>query len=157
MSSSAAVKTNISPRLNAMPNPDTTQAKATGAPQGATGVPTPFDGDASLVEPGLSASPATSSTVGLENETVGMLTTFSSGLATWMDIFDFNLSYQRNVCRRALQSRLLLHCICAFVAKHLSLLPAGDVWQPIVSRYYGEVRSSCALPPNVASPLPTVE
>ena len=40
--------------------------------------------------------------------------------------------------RRALSSDLLLRCVCAFTAQHLSLLASGHIWRPIASRYYGE-------------------
>ncbi|RYO92461.1 hypothetical protein DL763_004688 [Monosporascus cannonballus] len=55
-----------------------------------------------------------------------------------MDIFDFQQTYQIEVSGRASYSDLLLRRICAFTAKHLSMLPSGDVWLPIASRYYGE-------------------
>ncbi|KAI0508535.1 hypothetical protein F5B22DRAFT_649830 [Xylaria bambusicola] len=113
---------------------------------------TSFGGDPPSAEPRLSTSPVTSVSVGLGNETAYLLHTFCSGLATWMDLFDFNLSYQRDVCRRALQSRLVLHCICAFVAKHLSLLPDGAMWQPIASCYYGEALQRLITALNLPGP-----
>lgn len=82
----------------------------------------------------------------LDDEKAHLLSTFRTGLATWMDIFDFEDTYQREVSRLALQSDLLLRCICAFTAKHLSLLASGDVWAPTASRYYGEV---CSFPPKL--------
>jgi hypothetical protein len=79
--------------------------------------------------------------VELNDESAFLLQTFSAGLATWMDVFDFDKTYERQVTRRALHSQLLIHCICAFTAKNLSLLSSGEVWDPISSRYYGEVCS----------------
>ncbi|KAL9117861.1 MAG: hypothetical protein Q9187_005599 [Circinaria calcarea] len=55
-----------------------------------------------------------------------------------MDLFDHTASYQRDVTRRVLVSELLLHCVCAFSAKHLSLLVSGEIWNPVAVRYYGE-------------------
>ncbi|KAJ5094842.1 hypothetical protein N7456_010703 [Penicillium angulare] len=75
---------------------------------------------------------------GLNDETVFLLETFRTGLATWMDIFDFQKTYEREVTKRALRSDILRLCICAFTAKNLSLLTPGEVWDSIASRYYGE-------------------
>jgi len=69
---------------------------------------------------------------------VYLLNAFRSGVATWMDLFDHGRSYQREVCRRALSSNLLLKCICAFTAKQLSSMASGDAWKPVASQYYGE-------------------
>jgi hypothetical protein len=64
-----------------------------------------------------------------------------------MDIFDHGCAYQREVLRTCLTSKLLLTSICAFTAKHLSLLrvPSGgnpDLnapdWAAAAARYYGE-------------------
>ncbi|KAI1323177.1 C6 zinc finger domain protein [Xylariaceae sp. FL0255] len=77
-------------------------------------------------------------TVVLRDEAVRLLTIFRRGLATWMDIFDFNETYQRKVCQRAIHSYLILYSICAFTAKHISLLPSGGKWQQTASYYYGE-------------------
>ncbi|KAJ3562542.1 hypothetical protein NPX13_g8532 [Xylaria arbuscula] len=129
-----------------------TQALASEAPQKRSNLLTPFSGDTRAAETPLPASPAPSVTVILESETADMLAIFRSDLAVWMDIFDFSLSYQSSVCRRALQSRLLLHCICAFVAKHLSLLPAGEIWQPIAARYYGEALNQLITALDLSGP-----
>ncbi|KAI0401971.1 hypothetical protein F4802DRAFT_391674 [Xylaria palmicola] len=152
VASSAADETSISARRTVLPSPVTNQARAFQDPSGGLDLLTSSNGDTSAAEPRLSASPATSVSVGIGNETAHLLTTFCSGLATWMDIFDFNLSYQRDVCRRALQSRLVLHCICAFVAKHLSLFPAGEVWQPIASCHYGEALQQLITALNLSGP-----
>lgn len=78
--------------------------------------------------------------VDLDDEVVFLLNKFRAGLATWMDVFDFDKTYETEVLRRALHSDLLLRCICAFTAQHLSLLVSGEFWFPIASRYYGQVR-----------------
>ena len=67
-----------------------------------------------------------------------LLHTYSSGVATWMDLFDHSCTYQRVVPQRMLSSELLLYCICAFTSKHLSLLVSGEIWTPVAGRYYGE-------------------
>jgi Fungal specific transcription factor domain/Fungal Zn(2)-Cys(6) binuclear cluster domain len=92
----------------------------------------------SLPSPKATAPTPRSSFVNLNDEAVHVLNVFRSGLATWMDIFDHDCTYQREVGRRALSSELLGRCICAFTAKHLSLLASGEVWRPVASRYYGE-------------------
>lgn len=93
----------------------------------------------------LSQKPPLCTLVELNDESAFLLQTFSANLATWMDVFDFDKTYERQVTRRALQSQLLIDCICAFTAKHLSLLSSSDVWDPISSRYYGEVSLGCNL------------
>ena len=90
----------------------------------------------------LSPSPAIPSALPeLNDEIVHLFNIYRSGLSAWMDIFDFENTYQREVSRRAMHSELLLKCICSFTARHLSLLPSGEVWQPIAARYYGDVRN----------------
>ena len=91
----------------------------------------------------LSPSPAIpSALLELNDEMVHLFNIYRSGLSAWMDIFDFENTYQREVSRRAMYSELLLKCICSFTAKHLSLLASGEVWRPIAARYYGDVRNS---------------
>ena len=55
-----------------------------------------------------------------------------------MDLFDHTATYQRDVTRRVLESELLLRCVCAFTAKHLSLLASGEIWTAVAARYYGQ-------------------
>lgn len=74
----------------------------------------------------------------LNDERVHLLNVYRTGVATWMDIFDHNCTYQRQITARALSSELLLRSVCAFTAHHLSLLPSGHVWRPIASGYYGD-------------------
>jgi Fungal specific transcription factor domain len=74
----------------------------------------------------------------LSSEMVHLLNEFRQGMATWMDIFDHTCTYQREVCRLGLTSELLLRCICAFTAKRLCLLPFGEIWMPIATKYYSE-------------------
>lgn len=118
--------------------------------------PTPILELSTLATVGSSSSPPPPSTictppppalVDLDGEQAHLLNIYRLGLATWMDIFDFDNTYQREVTRRSLYSVLLLRCICGFTAKHLSLLPSGEIWRRVASRYYGEVReiiSPCA-------------
>ncbi|KAH7316926.1 hypothetical protein B0I35DRAFT_434242 [Stachybotrys elegans] len=76
--------------------------------------------------------------VTLTAEMIHLLTTYRTTVATWMDIFDYNCAYQLDVLRRCMTSSLLVCSVCAFTAKHLSLLPLGDVWSAPATRYYGE-------------------
>lgn len=76
-------------------------------------------------------------TIQLNAEGAHLLTVYQTGVATWMDIFDHTCAYQREVSRRCLTSELLMSCVCAFTAKHLSLLPSGDIWTAAAARYYG--------------------
>ena len=81
------------------------------------------------------------SAVSLTAEMAYLLHTYQnekSGVAGWMDLFDHEATYQRAVARRVLSSELLLRCVCAFTAKHLSLLHSGEIWKPTAARYYGE-------------------
>ncbi|KAI1823682.1 C6 zinc finger domain protein [Xylaria intraflava] len=121
--------------LHTTPAPRTAAETVTREPLGLSASP---DSHNTTPELQLSPKPVASPSVGLQDETVRLLTIFRSSLATWMDIFDFSETYQREVCRRALHSHLVLYCICAITAKHLSLLPSGEVWQPTASRYYGK-------------------
>jgi hypothetical protein len=59
-------------------------------------------------------------------------------MATWMDLFDHACTYQRVVSRQIMDSELLLHCVCAFTAKNLSLLPSGMAWVSAAAHHYGE-------------------
>lgn len=83
---------------------------------------------------------STSSAVTLTAEMAYLLHTYrdKTGVARWMDLFDHEETYQRAVARRVLRSELLLSCVCAFTAKHLSLLQCGEIWKPTAARYYGE-------------------
>ncbi|KAJ5263147.1 C6 zinc finger domain protein [Penicillium angulare] len=104
----------------------------------------------------LSRPSSSGISVELNDEVITLLNTFRAGLATWMDVFDFDKTYEREVSRRALHSDFLLRCICAFTARNLSLLVSGEVWSPIASRYYGEalnymiVALSCGEPDSDA-------
>lgn len=77
-------------------------------------------------------------TVTLTPQMARLLAVYQTGVGTWMDIFDHTDSYQREVPRRCMISPLLLNSVCAFTAKHLSLLPSGDIWEAAASHYYGE-------------------
>ncbi|KPM40145.1 hypothetical protein AK830_g6432 [Neonectria ditissima] len=78
------------------------------------------------------------SQVKVTEESAHLLRIYQNGIATWMDILDHSLSYQRHVVRHALSSSLLLHAICALSAKQMSLVGEAFLWQPVSSRYYGE-------------------
>lgn len=72
----------------------------------------------------------------LTDEAVQLLTHYRGGMAKWMDVFDHNCTYQRELCKRAVASKRLLNCICAFAAKQLSLLPSGRIWEQKATEYY---------------------
>ena len=76
--------------------------------------------------------------VTLTAEMAHLLHVYQSGVARWMDLFDHDTTYQHAIARHVLHSELLLHCACAFTAKHLSLLASGHIWKPVAERYYGE-------------------
>lgn len=113
------------------------------------GIPGPSTSDSSktssaVSQPSVRSVPSPSvqaiapNTVPLTAEMTYLLRTYQSGVATWMDLFDHSCTYQRLVPRRMLFSELLLHCICAFTSKHLSLLINGEIWAPVAGRYYGK-------------------
>ncbi|OCL10066.1 hypothetical protein AOQ84DRAFT_397047 [Glonium stellatum] len=88
--------------------------------------------------PLLTLPAAPQPTVPLNSEMVYLLNTYRSGIAAWMDVFDHNCTYQRVVCQRALVSELLLRCVCAFAAKQLCLLPSGEIWTSVATKYYSQ-------------------
>lgn len=93
---------------------------------------------ASTSPPSLPLAPTPPPTVSITSEKAYLLQAYRSGVATWMDLFDHASAYQRAITRRLLVSELLLRCVCAFTAKHLSLLVSGEIWKPVAAQYYGE-------------------
>lgn len=76
----------------------------------------------------------------LTPEIAFLLQTYLRTVATWMDLFDYTCTYQLQIPRVMLKSSLLLTCICAFTAKHLSLFSSRSLhssWDSIARRYYG--------------------
>ncbi|KAI0128328.1 C6 zinc finger domain protein [Xylariales sp. AK1849] len=71
-------------------------------------------------------------------EIAHLMAIFQTGVATWMDVFDHSCAYQREVPRRCLTSELLMRSVCAFTAKHMSLLPGGSIWAAAAAGYYGD-------------------
>ncbi len=108
----------------------------TWASSGESTLSSDFGPDSSSTSNSTSSPPA----VTLTAEMAYLLHTYQnkSGVAQWMDLFDHEATYQRAVARRVLHSELLLRCVCAFTAKNLSLLQAGEIWEPAAARYYGE-------------------
>lgn len=74
----------------------------------------------------------------IDSEAAELLGRYQTGVAVWMDLFDHEMSYQRDVVRRAFSSGLLLYAVCAFAAKQLSTVRSSEVWAPVAARYYGE-------------------
>jgi hypothetical protein len=87
--------------------------------------------------PPLAFAPARTVPLSITVEVAHLLSVYTTGVATWMDIFDHSRSYQLEVPRRCLTSTLLTRCVCAFTAKQLSLLPSGEIWSVPAARYYG--------------------
>lgn len=88
--------------------------------------------DALLAHPRRSPTLA----VRITSEIAYLLHAYQTGVATWMDLFDHGCTYQRAVSRLILDSELLLHCVCAFTAKNLSLLPSGMAWASTAAHHY---------------------
>jgi hypothetical protein len=80
------------PELNSNNTSDSSQP----SPESLNPLPLSSTTDAST------AGPPTTPTVVLTAEMVYLLNEFQNGLAKWMDVFDHNSTYQREVCRRAL-------------------------------------------------------
>ncbi|KAK6085736.1 C6 zinc finger domain protein [Seiridium cupressi] len=74
----------------------------------------------------------------ISTEVAHLLSVYSTGVATWMDVFDHAGSYHYEVPRRCLTSELLTSCVCAFTAKQLSLVSPGAIWSVPAARYYGD-------------------
>ncbi|KAJ6787406.1 hypothetical protein PWT90_04806 [Aphanocladium album] len=82
------------------------------------------------------SSQPTGAAVPLSSEMVHLLKAYQTGVATWMDMFDYSCTYQREVLRRCTTSELLAYSVCAFTAKNLSLLPSGEIWAHSAGQYY---------------------
>ncbi|KAI1454138.1 hypothetical protein F4805DRAFT_333930 [Annulohypoxylon moriforme] len=74
----------------------------------------------------------------LDPETAELLRVYQGGIATWMDLYDFSLTYQRDTLRLALSSALIRESICALSAKQLELTRERFVWASVAARRYGE-------------------
>ncbi|KAL4914303.1 hypothetical protein BDW62DRAFT_213532 [Aspergillus aurantiobrunneus] len=66
------------------------------------------------------------------------LRVYEKGIATWMDVFDSDLTYQRHLLYLAPSSPLLLNTICALSARQLSLIVSPITWKPVAEHYYGQ-------------------
>ncbi|OAA81639.1 hypothetical protein LEL_01184 [Akanthomyces lecanii RCEF 1005] len=98
----------------------------------------PGAAEAQPMSPSPTDSQPSGTSMPLTSEIVHLLTTYQTGVATWMDLFDRECTYQREVLRRCTTSELLVYSVCAFTAKHLSLLPSGEVWANPAGRYYSK-------------------
>ncbi|KAF1988452.1 hypothetical protein K402DRAFT_391684 [Aulographum hederae CBS 113979] len=74
----------------------------------------------------------------LDQETVELLRAFQGGIATWMDLFDHSMSYQREGSRLALRSTLIRESICSISSKQLELVGNRSLWAPVAARRYGK-------------------
>tara|TARA_R110002003_G_scaffold198_25_gene15593 strand:- start:1173 stop:2375 length:1203 start_codon:yes stop_codon:yes gene_type:complete len=79
-------------------------------------------------------------TISLTPETAFLLQTYVRTVATWMDIFDHDSTYQLRIPQQVLTSPLLFHCVCAFTANHLALSNASSnpSWKFVAVKHYGE-------------------
>ncbi|KAK9318759.1 hypothetical protein V1517DRAFT_100167 [Lipomyces orientalis] len=71
-------------------------------------------------------------------EIVHLLRVYEKGIATWMDVFDSDLTYQRNLLCLVSSSPLLLNAICALAARQLSLISSPLTWKPVAEHYYSQ-------------------
>lgn len=74
----------------------------------------------------------------LDPESMKLLQVYQKGIASWLDLFDDSLSYQREVPQRALVSPLIRESICALSAKQLELINECHAWTAIAAQRYGE-------------------
>ncbi|KAH3980020.1 hypothetical protein HBI25_111280 [Parastagonospora nodorum] len=90
--------------------------------------------------PATAVSNPSTGTISLTSETAFLLQTYVRTVATWMDLFDFQSSYQLRVPRLVLNSPLLFHGVCAFTANHLALSNASNnpAWRVVAVKHYGE-------------------
>ncbi|KAK6835893.1 hypothetical protein RU639_002075 [Aspergillus parasiticus] len=71
-------------------------------------------------------------------EIVHLLRVYEKSIATWMDVFDSELTYQRRLLCMAPSSPLVLNAICALAARQLSLIGSSLTWLPVAEHYYGQ-------------------
>lgn len=101
-------------------------------------VPTPAD----LVSPSSTVGSNTSGdSICLTAETAFLLQDYVRTVATWMDCFDHNSTYQLKIPQLVIKSPLLFHCVCAFTANHLALSNSSHnpAWKLVAVKHYGEV------------------
>ena len=55
-----------------------------------------------------------------------------------MDVFDMDLTFQREILNMVPSSPLLLNVLCALAARQLSLIESSSFWSPIAERYYSQ-------------------
>ncbi|KAL4903347.1 hypothetical protein BDW74DRAFT_179765 [Aspergillus multicolor] len=78
--------------------------------------------------------------VPLDGEQATLLRKYQSGIATWIDLFDEEQHFQRQLPKDALLSPLLANAICAMTAKQVSLVDGAWRTQSASAAggYYGE-------------------
>ncbi|KAF9883071.1 hypothetical protein FE257_004128 [Aspergillus nanangensis] len=74
----------------------------------------------------------------IDAQSAYLLQVYERGIGPWMDVFDLNLTYQRELLDLVPSSPLLLNAICALAARQLSLIGPSWAWKPIAERYYGQ-------------------
>ncbi|KAL4738854.1 hypothetical protein BDV11DRAFT_170594 [Aspergillus similis] len=88
--------------------------------------------------PGYGGPSAPDPAFAVEAQSAYLLRVYERGIGPWMDVFDPNLTYQRELLDLVPSSPLLLNAICALAARQLSLIGPSLVWKPIAERYYGQ-------------------
>ena len=97
---------------------------------------------ADLISPCVTVdSSASVDSIALTSETAFLLQTYVRTVATWMDVFDHNSTYQLRIPQLVIKSPLLFHCVCAFTANHLALSDSSHnpAWKLVAVKHYGEV------------------
>ena len=80
------------------------------------------------------------SDLSLTSESAFLLQTYVRTVATWMDCFDHDSTYQLKIPQLVIKSPLLFHGVCAFTANHLALSNSshGAAWKVVAVKHYGE-------------------
>ncbi|KAJ4311904.1 hypothetical protein N0V94_007707 [Neodidymelliopsis sp. IMI 364377] len=94
----------------------------------------------SISPPATITSSGSNGRTPLSSESAFLLQTYVKTVATWMDLFDHQSTYQLKVPQLALASPLLFHCVCAFTANHLALsnMSLNASWKLVAVRHYGQ-------------------
>ncbi|KAF2231217.1 hypothetical protein EV356DRAFT_297518 [Viridothelium virens] len=71
-------------------------------------------------------------------ETIDLLQAYQNGIGIWLDLFDCNATYQRELTRLVPKSRLLLHSVCALAAQQLSIVKTSPYWTTVAEAHYGQ-------------------
>lgn len=84
------------------------------------------------------------------SETLHLLRTYQKVVGPWMDLFDHQQAYQRDLMRLIRTSSLLLHASCALAAQYLTLRVDREIWDSIARERY--VKGLRLLAENLQDP-----